>query len=217
MNNHELENRQAEYESKLAQYGPVELVYQAELAQVIIGRDLYDTAFHHFMYDYVGSIADSRQSPVIKKEYDGIGVLDYSNRMYAGFTDSGKMLLVRCSSDAGIDCPEQFFIATADVTTGQIAEWNVTELMSRDKSGFECYMESQDGDEARLALGMQKIQLTTAGARRPEGVAVLDKAFFDLLEVRRRLYDAPQVGKLVVAIAAPDNLNYEQDPVTIAA
>jgi len=217
MNTPNIDGFQAEYNRQLQYFQPVEAVYQAERAQEDLGRDKYDTVFHHFMYDYVGGMQNSGMAPLMLREHEGLGVINYSNRMYLGFTDSGKILLVRCSSEVSMDKPEQFYIATADLEVGQVSTWSVHELVSRDQNGFECYMENQDGSEAHLELGTQKVRLAVAGSRRPEGVAVLDKTFFDLLETRRRLHDAPKVGKLLLFMANPYNIMVNEEPATIAA
>jgi hypothetical protein len=217
MNTPNLHFYQAEYERKLLHYSPVEDIYQAELAQELLGADRFDTDFHHFMHDFVGNISNSAQIPLIVKNHNEIGELNYSNRMFVGFSDSAKILVVRCSSDVPMDKPEHFFMATADLRTGDVSSWAVSELLARDTSGFECYMENESGDEAHLVLGSQKIRLAMAGERRPEPLTLLDEGFFNLLEYRRRLQIAPGIGRLMMFMYDPSSVRSEETPVTIAA
>lgn len=217
MINPEYKSFQDEYQRKLTAYQPVEMVYKAEKTQLLSGNNQFDTVFHHFMYDYVGNINDASKAPLMLREHDEYGIINYPSRMYTGFTDSGKLLLVRCSYDVPFDSPEQFYIATADLNTEQVSSWDVTELISRNQSGFECYMENQDGEEAHLTLGAQKIEIIMAGVRRPERVALLNKSFLDLLEYRRRLDDAPQIARMLMFMAGFNGLQSDSEPATIAA
>jgi hypothetical protein len=108
-----------------------ELVLQARFMNIEQGRDEKDTTYDHFIYDYVGD-PNTGHLPVLRRPYPGIeGDVVYSKAKIGGgsYTESGKLVHIRQADEFSQAHPEaNYFVATADLTTGEMNEWFVTDI-----------------------------------------------------------------------------------------
>ncbi len=204
MNNINLAYFEADAAYHLDQFQPVQLVDEAREAQGRQGLDKYDTTFDHFFYDYVGDIKDSREAPLALREH-GDMLINYPNRMYLGFTQSGKLLLVRSSSEVSREQPEAYYIVTANLQTGEVVPWYVTNMLERTNSLMELKFARQpkatSEEMGHLIVSAGKVELTLPGGQF-ERVPNLDSQFFTLLERRQRWLQAEAMARLLTYMAA---------------
>lgn len=89
----------------------------------------YDTAYDHFLYDYIG---DTRRidQPDLRRNFPLQGERVYDQRLLASYSQEGRLVCVRSTSIINPENrPLDFFVATADLINGAITEWGVTEVV----------------------------------------------------------------------------------------
>lgn len=110
-------------------------------------RHQLDTAYDHFLYDFVGDPYLTRQ-PVIERHYPFVGDRNYTERLLASYSREGSLVHVRtllqCNSEHRA---HDFFVVSADLHEQTITQWRINE------ANF-----SGAGDSLRLELVLSDTQ-----------------------------------------------------------
>lgn len=93
-----------------------------ELEQSEISRQ----CFRRFLEDYGGHPHRPRQLPVIERH--GI---NFEQKWLSSFSSHGQLVCVRYASQAGLVSAQRHFVVSADLTSGQINEWQVIDARYR--------------------------------------------------------------------------------------
>lgn len=204
MNSINLPEIHAQYLHEVDKFRPVLMVSESRHNLRDVGAVQYDNTFDHFMYDHVGDAWDCTKAPTAIRSHETHGVIEYNSRMYLGYTQSGKMLVVRTSPAIDRNQPEAYYLVTADLVTGEVVPWFATKIIERRDDSLEldfCYIpnpsEQEDDLLGRLVLSTQKVELTMPG-KRPERVPVAGVKFFELLDYQQKWLQAEALGKLMV-------------------
>lgn len=218
MNTVNLEELESDHFYQLDQYQPVRLIDEAQKVQIDRGGDESDNTFDHFLYDYVGDPGNPNQAPLALRDHEAYGPVLYPHRMYFGFTQSGKMLLVRATTEVDREKPEAYYVVTADLKTDEVTPWLIDSI-SRDDDNLEATLrpttnrasEEELGD---LLISHERTMLQMPGARF-EHVKAMDKEFFQLLNKRRLFRQAETIGKLLTFMAYPSSMETTEAPATL--
>jgi hypothetical protein len=96
----------------------------------------YDTTYDHFMCDYVGHpVADRNRDghslmPEIVRYREGAGHVNFDERLHASYTNEGHLIVVRKAGDMSWRDKNAFFVATADLRSDHVMEWDVVSIDS---------------------------------------------------------------------------------------
>lgn len=92
-----------------------------------VSRHGYNSAYDNFKRTYVRGCFSSDRLP-LKRHYDDVGVRSYTQQILGSYTLAGVLLSFK--GREAIDSNHRnrdFFLATADLNTRQVTEWEMTD------------------------------------------------------------------------------------------
>lgn len=92
----------------------------------------YDTTYDHFMWDYVGDPFGNNKPEIVHSN------VHYDTTVITSHTE-GYLVQVRTATteplaEQGAANPRHYYVASANVATGAVKEWNVAEVLHSQKS-----------------------------------------------------------------------------------